>query len=179
MKTLDLQILQQGKNGLTPLNAGFLVEAASICLHHNGHVLSADLTNEGYYNKLYRIHCAEVNSGTINSYKDLQEATEYGACAIALAIMLTEEDWIIQRAVKGDGFDYWLGQTEETLPFQNKARLEVSGILTGTDTQMNSRLEMKLAQTKVSDRLGIPAFAVIVEFGSPKTLIGRRDGFTE
>jgi hypothetical protein len=37
---------------------------------------------------------------------------------------------VIERSRKGTGFDYWLGSEDEAgeLPFQNKVRLEVSGI---------------------------------------------------
>jgi len=37
---------------------------------------------------------------------------------------------VIERSRKGTGFDYWLGSADEVgeLPFQNKVRLEVSGI---------------------------------------------------
>lgn len=41
-------------------------------------------------------------------------------------------------------FDYWLGQKEDDIPFEDKARLEVSGILKGTTAQINRRLKEKM-----------------------------------
>ena len=45
-----------------------------------------------------------------SAYRDLQEATEMGACGIAIVIARELIGYsIIERSVKGTGFDYWLG----------------------------------------------------------------------
>ena len=57
-------------------------------------------------------------------------------------------------------------------PFQNKARLEVSGILSveGSDIDVEravaKRVREKLKQTQSSSG-PLPAYVVVVEFGSP------------
>ena len=78
----------------------------------------------------------------------------------------------IDRSKKGSGFDYWIGETDDDeLIFSNKARLEVSGILSGTDSKIDTRLRTKLDQVKPSDISGFPAYIAIIEFGQPKARV--------
>jgi hypothetical protein len=77
------------------------------------------------------------------------------------------------RAVQeGTGFDWWLGNDDDL--FQAKARLEVSGILKGTTKQISSRISSKKSQTRQSDALGLAAFVVVVEFGTPRSRVVQR-----
>ena len=72
----------------------------------------------------------------------MQEATEWGACGVAILVVnQVTGKVVIERSKKGTGFDYWLGDNDDgdSLPFANSARLEVSGILTGTKAQIASR----------------------------------------
>ena len=66
---------------------------------------------------------------------------------------------------------FWLGSKNFQAPYlQKKARLEVSGILCGTDGVINSRIKLKLKQTERSDGT-LPAYIVVVEFGYPKAKV--------
>ena len=101
----------------------------------------------------------------------MQDATEYGAYGISFILIRQLTPFtIIERARKGPGFDYWLGYEDDIL-FQKKARLEVSGILRGTDAEINSRSKQKLAQTAPSDGMGLHAYIVIVEFNQPTSKV--------
>ena len=51
---------------------------------------------------------------------------------------------------------------------------KVSGILKGTKGQINKRLKDKIEQTQKSDKLGLPAYIVIVEFSRPLVKIVKR-----
>jgi hypothetical protein len=80
---------------------------------------------------------------------------------------------IIERSVKGRGFgfDFWLGSIDDmgTL-FQRKARLEVSGIRKGSETLIQSRVNMKLKQISPSNTVA-PGYIAVVEFGTPQARI--------
>ena len=80
---------------------------------------------------------------------------------------------VIERSVKGKGFgfDFWLGSIDDinTL-FQRKARLEVSGIRKGSETLIQSRVNMKLRQMSPSDTVA-PGYIAVVEFGIPQARI--------
>jgi hypothetical protein len=130
----------------------------------------------GFVEQQPEILWPDVTPQMMRTYNDLQEATEDGACAIAILVLrqfagLT----VVQRSRKGTGVDYWLGTrvaagTEEPLVVQDAARLEVSGILTGTPEQIAARLRQKQVQVHRSDGTRLPAWIVIVEFGEPQVL---------
>lgn len=78
---------------------------------------------------------------------------------------------IIQQAVIGTGFDYWLGfkETNENFDPDNflNGRLEVSGINNDSKAVINARVREKIKQTDISDYLNIPAYIIVTEFGQP------------
>jgi hypothetical protein len=77
---------------------------------------------------------------------------------------------VIERSKKGTGFDYWIGNVDEDDLFVNKCRLEVSGILEGTDSEIAGRVKKKLSQVRPSDNLGT-AYIAVVEFSRPKAQV--------
>ena len=108
-------------------------------------------------------------------WADLEVATEHGAYGIAaLLIPVLTNLTIVQRSRKGTGFDFWLGpMSADEVLFQKKARLEVSGIRKGSESQIKARLRQKKEQTKRSDGV-LQAYIVIVEFGEPQSRVVRR-----
>jgi hypothetical protein len=101
-------------------------------------------------------------------YADMQEATERGACGVAILVVREATGMVvIERSKKGTGFDYWLGENDDSgPPFAGKRRLEVSGILKGTKAQIDARIKQKKDQLKPTDHLAA-GFVAVVEFGTP------------
>jgi hypothetical protein len=162
--------LKTGEFGLTKDCGTLLAEAAAFCLHHHGHVTPVVFTVGGDSSEFGFLVWDTVTQQHKATYADLPEATEWGACGIAIlvATRLTGIRFV-QRSAKGSGVDYWLGdESDDHGLFQGKARLEVSGILKGTDVQIQRRLKRKLAQTTPSDDTTLPAYVAIVEFGAPQ-----------
>ena len=154
---------------ITPSYAGMLGEAAAVCLEENCHPPGVVLDLVGDSNETLLITWRELGEEHVSSYSDLEEATEYGAYGIALvAVRELKGKTAISRSAKGGGFDWWVGDSEDpqTLPFQGKVRLEVSGILRGRPGQLQARLRQKKKQTDLSDSLG-PAIIAIVQFSEP------------
>jgi hypothetical protein len=79
----------------------------------------------------------------------------------------------VQRAFKGGGFDYWLGTVDEDRPFQNLARLEISGIRRGNRRQIAARVKEKSEQVRRSDG-ALPAYVVVVEFSAPAARVEKQ-----
>ena len=105
------------------------------------------------------------------AYEDLERATELGAYGVAILLIRDQTGLTaIRQSRKGTGFDYWLGPdgADDQLVFQDAARLEVSGILSGTDSQFLTRVKQKLKQTEASDSTGLTAYACVVEFSRPQ-----------
>ena len=177
---LDLRDLcgEPGLPGLTAVAGRYLAESAAVCLASRGHQPGTTLRVEGIIELDLELVWSHVTPQMERAYDDLQEATEAGACA--LAILLIRESLgltVIRRSRKGSGVDYWLGpggpgDVQGSLAFQQVARLEVSGILQGTPSQTAARLKQKQAQTRRSHETCIPAYVVVVEFGGPRVLLG-------
>ena len=111
------------------------------------------------------------------AYEDLERATELGAYGVAILLVKDQTGLTaIRQSRKGTGFDYWLGPdgADDQLVFQNAARLEVSGILSGTDSQFLTRVKQKLKQTEASDNSGLPAYACVVEFSRPQAEVATK-----
>lgn len=90
---------------------------------------------------------------------------------MAIVVVCTQTKLeVIERARKGPGFDYWLGKSVGKF----EARLEVSGILSGTEAQIGRRVKDKLEQMQRSDETGLPGYAAIVEFSRPRVHVGAK-----
>ena len=164
---LSIDLLNEGLPAISPAFGAFLVEAARVCLAEGGHAHGVQLEVIGDQSIEFQLHWDDELSEQIrNSWSDLQEATEYGATCMALLLVLALTDLtVVRRSVKGTGFDYWLGRKEiEEGTFQECARLEISGILSGNLRTIEKRVKDKLRQTNRSDHLGLPALVIVTEF---------------
>lgn len=157
---------------LTMAAGQFMADAAAICLEEQGHDSEAILRVVGEFRATYRLERLDVTEPMRASY-DSEEATEFGACGVAILVMRDMTGFTVQRAFKGGGFDYWLGTLNEEQPFANAARLEVSGIRRGNRQQIAARVKQKLAQVRRSDGV-LAAYVAVVEFSTPVMRIEKR-----
>jgi len=168
---LDLNKLCNGMPGITPEIGATLAQAASVCFGDQQHSLGVEMVVGGL-RQTVQVYWPEPTEQAFRAWNDEQVTTEHGACGVAVLLIKSFTEYtVIERSRKGTGFDYWLGYQEEdaVLPFDKKARLEVSGIRKGTEQQVRSRVQTKLKQTNPSDGRGLPAYIAVVEFGTPRT----------
>ena len=166
---LNLKSLSKDyRPGITESCGGFMAEAAAVCLDSQNHKNNVILSVFGIFKNKYAIQFDPVTDSMKRSHNDLEVATEYGAYGISLLVIKKNTELtVIERSRKGTGFDFWLGTKDKPGAYlQNKANLEVSGIRQGSDDAVESRLKAKINQVKRSDGM-LPAFIIIVEFGSP------------
>ena len=164
---LDLWWLADGLPAITPAFGQHLAEAGAVCLESQGHQPGRELLVQGLRKEHHPLHWPPVTDQILRCHNDPDVATEHGAVGIAILLTRAMIGYtVIQRSRRGTGFDYWLGDAT-SVPFQNKARLEVSGIRNGDDKAINSRATGKLKQTEQSDASELPAYVVVVEFGRP------------
>ena len=171
---LNLNELDKGMPGITPAFGKVLAEAGGVCLESQGHSQGKLLTvkSEGS-NKHYPLNWPPVSEQTLRCWNDPEVATENGAVGVAVLLAKKEIGYaVIERSRKGTGFDYWMGDDDE-FPFQNKARLEISGIRSGDDCGVRTRIKQKLKQTDPSDG-ELPAYVVVVEFSAPLAEVRRK-----
>lgn len=153
--------------GMTVAKAAFLSECAVSCLSQQGHSSGVQMTCEGIANTPEPLYWTTPYSDQLaRSTNDLQEATEHGAECVSVLFAIEHTPYtIVKRSRKKTGVDYWLGEKDNPL-FQETARLEISGILSGKD-EIKTRKKQKLQQTNQSDSSSLPAYVSIVEFGTP------------
>lgn len=171
---LDLSDLAQGFPAITSAFGQYLAEAGAVCLESQGHPQGKDLSVQGDHSRQYSLQWPLVTDQMMRCLNDPQITTEHGAVGIAaLLVKKLVGCSVVERSRKGTGFDYWLGD-HAVMPFQNKARLEVSGIRQGTDITVRKRVREKLRQTDPSDGTALPAYVVVVEFGTPLAEMRRK-----
>ena len=171
---LDLNELAKGRfPAITPGFGKALAEAAGVCLESQGHIQGVHLRIVGYTDYSYELAWPEVTEQVNRTWNDSQEATEYGAMGIAVLLAKEEIGYlVIQRARKGTGVDYWLGEETDRPLFQRKAKLEISGIL---KVQGNDNAIERAVAVRVSEKLrqasrssdSLPIYVIVVEFGMP------------
>lgn len=162
----------------------YLAQAAIICFEDSKHSSGVKLLVEGTFEGNPEVRWAPLaNPEQARRSWDPDEATEQGAAGVAvLLIDKFTEYTVVDRAMKwigprrGSGFDYWLGK--EPRPYGSQllgdARLEVSGIRSGSHADLMARVRRKTTQTEASDWLRIEAFVAVIEFSSPRTMVLRR-----
>jgi hypothetical protein len=159
---------------IPPACGTMLAQAAILCLDKQGHVSGVPLTVKGSHIGVYTLHWSDrVTEPMQRFWNDWDEATEQAAYAVALVLMRAVTGYtVVERSRKGTGFDWWLGNDDNI--FQAKARLEVSGILRGTEKRIRTRVLAKTRQTQQSDSVQLPAHVVVVEFGKPQARMVQR-----
>lgn len=171
MDKLDISELKEGFPGLTKALGESFTEAGAVCLEVQDHKCGVIFVSEGDYNHKFHLHWPKVSEQMLRAWNDLDVAAESGAYGIAFLLIKRYTNYtVLERSRKGTGFDYWLGNDDE-FPFQNKARLEVSGIgKNKPNSYFNARVKQKLEQTKPTDGL-LPAYVVVVDFSKPKARV--------
>ena len=143
-----------------------MAHAGGVCLESQGHSRGIRLRITGYRENYYYLDWPDVTEQTLRCFKDVDEATELGAVGVGVLLAKQEIGFsVLARSRRGTGFDYWMGE-ETGLPFEDKARLEISGIRNGNDRVVNARVQQKLKQVERSGQ-SPPAYVIVVEFGTP------------
>lgn len=143
-----------------------LAEAGGVCLESQHHKRGVQFSIRGYRNNSYSLTWPPITDQSRRTWNDPEEATEQGAVGVAVLLAKKEIGYaVLERSRKGTGFDYWIGD-DAALPFQNKGRLEISGIRQGDDTVVRARVKQKMSQTNRSGGV-LPAYVIVVEFGRP------------
>lgn len=166
MPHLNLSDLGGGFPAITPDFGKALAQAGGVCLESQGHLHGVQLQVRGDRNNRYSLEWPQVTEQVLKCFNDPEEATELGAVGVAILLAKREIGYsVVERSRKGTGFDYWMGEESE-LPFEKKARLEISGIRSGRSKEVDARVRQKLKQTEQSGD-SPAAYVIVVEFGAP------------
>jgi hypothetical protein len=177
LRAIVLTNLTEGYPGITPAFGTGLAEAGAVCLEEQGHDNSVSFFVKGDYDETFTLVRPTATEQMRRCWNDYDVATEYGAYGIACLLILLLTDYtIIRRSRRGTGFDYWVGyiDREDENIFQDKARLEVSGMRHASDTLVRARVRKKKTQTGKSDAAYLPAYVIVIEFSRPTGEVVRR-----
>ena len=158
--------------GLTVHVGGSFSEAASVCLsrHHASPVLMEVFCDAKQVNRI--IDFQTPDSRTLKSWNNHTDTTEAGAYGVAIATVEAEENLVaISRAETLTGADWYIAPCGKQLDdLEECFRLEVSGLDTGTKSDIETRLRQKVEQTQ-RGRSNLPAIASVVGFRELTVLI--------
>ena len=182
VQVLELRKLATGEVGITPAFGAAIAEAAGVCLESQSHIAERTfLTIKSFspssdlLERQAQLTWPTVTLQALQCWKDETSATEHGAVAVAILVVqniLGKK--VVERSYRGTGFDYWLGETNESDDlFEKKERLEISGIRAGDPSVLRRRIAEKEKQTQRSDGI-YPAIVIVIEFGQPLGHISRR-----
>jgi hypothetical protein len=148
-----------------------MAEAGAVVMegagHGSGTLLPTTVHFEKGIERLFAVEYDDVTEQMRQSYREPVNAVEQAAYGVA--ILLAQELLgvvVVQQGLIGDGIDYWLGSGEGDYPFQNTARLEVSGTRSSDRTELRERVREKLKQMAPTDDMG-PGYVAVIAFGLP------------
>jgi hypothetical protein len=172
---LSFRKLAEGKLGLSGRSGSALAESAEFCLHYNDHPGLVPITLSGDVRAVGMLEWSAPEPKIASrTYGDLKRTVEDGACAVAIVVVTQLEGFpAVMKTSQGSGFDYWLTSDDDTNLFL--ARLEVSGILKGSVSTIETREQTKIKQTGKSDDTKLTAYTAIVEFGGPEVRTTKRN----
>lgn len=163
--TLRFLNLSDRHHGITPAVSASYAEAACVCLdrHHTAPVHFHIVDNSDPSQALADWPAADDRSRA--AWNNATDATEAGACAIALAAIECSRGLVaISRAETATGADYYVDTPEsDVTDLETSFRLEISGTDSQDRREVERRLARKIKQT-VSGNSNLPAIACVVGF---------------
>jgi hypothetical protein len=163
--------LSQRHEGLTQAISDFYAEAARVCLdrHHTSPTVLA--IHSPAHQDASAVWPA-ADDRTKNAWANEIDATEAGACGLALAAVEVSHGRVaIHRAETRTGADYYLADAEDDSDdLENAVRLEISGIDRGDEADVKQRLRAKVKQA-LEGNSNLPAMAAVVAFRARLVLI--------
>lgn len=171
MRKLNLKNLENGFPAISESVGMYLAEAGSFCFVREGHNAGVILETEGDSEESFIVDWNNKITNQIKrTWNDTEEATEYGAEAIAILFVKEVLGLIpVVRSQKGSGIDYWIGILDDNEIPIIKAGLEISGIKKANSSNtIRARVRKKKNQTKALAESDILVYIVVVEFSLPK-----------
>lgn len=176
----SLELLLEGSRGVNREMLAYHSQAAALCLQKQGHNSPKEGKVGGDWSGPMSISWKRKEQKSLENVWENEHATELGATVIALSLVAHKNYKVSKRAQRRDsnrrtGFDYWLeNNSNNPSGFEDRVRLEVSGILRGTGGQINQRVREKAKRIQRLDNPDYRAIILIVEFSNPRVQVCQR-----
>ncbi|MBK9013589.1 MAG: hypothetical protein IPM82_05615 [Saprospiraceae bacterium] len=173
-RTLHIHKLKEDFPNLSPIQCDYYAESCVIALENQGHRTGVSLKVEGDMGASFELNWQPV--AKLGGWQEPRDVAENDAIAISFLLVADLTDYqVVEQAVIGTGFDYWLGHGEGSAQFDPdnylNATLEVSGINKGSRGKMSQRIKQRLRRVGLSNSMNIPSFIIVTEFGEPISII--------
>lgn len=173
-RTLHIHRLKEDFPNLSPTQCDYYAESCVIALENQGHRTGVLLSVEGERQASFVLNWQPVAKG--GGWQEPRDVAENGAIAISFLLIVNLTDYqVVEQAVIGTGFDYWLGYKEDSAHFDLdnylNATLEVSGINKSSRGKISQRIKQRLRRVGLSNSMNIPSFIIVTEFGEPVSII--------
>lgn len=175
MRKLDLNTLKDGLPGISKAVGAFLAEAAMVCFEHNEHQSGVQLKVSGDFEEVFKIIWSKPLETSIEgSWRDMKEATEYGATAIALLLIFQLTDFkFFLRMRQDETGDFLIKKSALSTEF---SFVEISGILKKSPTNaLDIRVKVKKRQISEKAKKKLDLYTVVTEFSLPETKIVKNE----
>jgi hypothetical protein len=178
MTIFTLEELKDTITLFSTTQANFWSENSIVALEHNNHHSGCILKVSG--DQIENIELRWSKTVVKSGYKGEKKFVEKSAEAISFFLSRRYTEFnVIEEAIIGTGFDYWLGYDAEHQLFNPAnfmtARLEISGINSETPTNnVESRVKVKKKQTAPTDGTALPAYISIIEHSTPKAHFSKK-----
>lgn len=180
-KSLSIESLGSDVSVITDEMVGFYKVNCIVCFDKHGYQSGVQIkVHHSDQNDTFEIIWnGMVEERHRRACRDQNKMVDFAACTIALLLVqqLTEYTAVEQSNV-GTTIDYYLSPKtqDDTLIFNNAARLEVSGILQENESNtVERRIRTKIRRLKPDPRGRLPTFILVVEFSQPWAKMVRHD----
>jgi hypothetical protein len=173
-QALQINALKEAFPNMSHVQCDFYAESCMVALENQGHKTGVLLKVEGDIESEFTLNWHAV--AKLAGWQEPRDLAENGAIAIAFLIVAQMTDYqVVQQAVIGTGFDYWLGIKEGNKDFDPdnflNASLEVSGINKGGRGKISQRIKQRLQRVGAYSLLNVPGYIAVTEFGEPISII--------
>lgn len=183
----NLERLFEGSEALDRVLLEHHSRAAVVCLQKQGHSSPKKGKVAGDWSGPMSISWKQEKRKSLEKGWDDNNAIEWGATMIALSLVAHENYRVMERAQslvtskEEGGFDYWLENDSNNSSISedfdhfndsdNRVKLEISGILKGTEGRINRKIKERVERIQASSRSNIGAIILVVEFSNPKARV--------
>lgn len=173
-KHIELTELKALTSAISPIQCDYFAEACMVAFENQGHQSPIQLIVDGDYEGVFSFSWnSKIQK---EGWQEDRISVENGSIAVAFFLILELTDYqITQQSIIGTGFDYWLGYKSSHPNYDPdnflNAKLEISGINRGSEAVINQRIRQKIRQIGLARNFDVPAFVIVTEFGTPKSII--------
>jgi hypothetical protein len=173
-----LEELRKAAPDMDDISLLYLTQNCVACLNDQGHPsgVVVPIEQADVEHKVTVHHSVTIDQKFLNTYCDLTDRIDAGACAVAILVSMPLLGYkVVQRSRKYNGYDYRLGNDDDELPLNGGPKLEVSGLQkANANNSIADRVNDKIRRLRRFDAKppvdtpNQPTYIFVLDFGQPR-----------